>query len=234
MTETSPPKPSRRVEKPRTLRWYHHVFAFAIFLGLRLFAATWRLRLHDPHGTQRDLKAPAIFSLWHNRLALSIPIWLRYARPQIPGTRLVALISASHDGGLLARVLGFFGVDAARGSSSRRGAQALLELTSWVERGRAVAITPDGPRGPRYQIRDGIIALAQLTGLPVIPVSVFIHPKIQLRSWDKFQIPLPFARCDIHVGAPLAVPRELSVEQRAELKEELQRRMMALTKDEQD
>ena len=234
MTEPSPTPPpaARRIEKPRTLQWHHHVAAFLIFAGMRALSATWRCRLHDPHGTHRDLQRPVIFCSWHNRLALSMLIWQRYMRPKLGGARLVALISASHDGGMLSRALRYFGVDAVRGSSSRRGAQALLELTSWTERGHAVAITPDGPRGPRYRIHDGIIGLAQLSGLPVIPVSGFIHPKIQLRSWDKFQIPLPFARCEIRVGAPLAVPRALTEEQRAALKEELHARMMALTRDE--
>lgn len=226
------PQPARRLEKPRVLRWHHHAAAFLAYVALRALSATWRCRVHDPHGTYRDLSAPIIFSLWHNRLALSMLIWQRYARPKLNGAGLVCLISASHDGGMLACVMKYFGVDAARGSSSRRGAQALLELTSWVKRGHAVAITPDGPRGPRYQIHDGIIALAQLTGLPVVPVSVFIRPKIQLRSWDRFQIPLPFARCDIHVGVPMTVMRDLTVAQRQELKEELQRRMVALTRDE--
>ena len=226
------PKPARRLEKPRVLQWHHHAAAFLAYVALRAFSATWRCRVHDPHGTYRDISSPVIFSQWHNRLALSMLIWSRYARPKLNGAGLVCLISASHDGGMLARVMKYFGVDAARGSSSRRGTQAFLELLSWVKRGHAVAITPDGPRGPRYQIHDGIIALAQLTGLPVIPVSVFIRPKIQLRSWDKFQIPLPFARCDIHVGVAMTVPRELTVEQRTELKNELQRRMVALTRDE--
>ncbi len=159
-------------------------------------------------------------------------IWQRYARPKLGQAGLVALISASHDGGMLSRALRYFNVDSVRGSSSRRGAQALLELTSWTERGHAVAITPDGPRGPRYRIHDGVIALAQLSGLPIVPVSVFIHPKLQLRSWDKFQIPLPFSRCDIYFGTPLTVPRALAAEQRVALKEELRTRMMALTKDE--
>ncbi len=203
-----------------------------MFVGLRAFSATWRCHILDPHGTHRDLRRPVIFCLWHNRLALSMTIWQRYARPKLGQAGLVALISASHDGGMLSRALRYFNVDSVRGSSSRRGAQALLELTSWTERGHAVAITPDGPRGPRYRIHDGVIALAQLSGLPIVPVSVFIHPKLQLRSWDKFQIPLPFSRCDIYFGTPLTVPRALAAEQRVALKEELRTRMMALTKDE--
>ena len=132
---------------------------------------------------------------------------------------------------MLARTLRFFNVEAVRGSSSRRGPHALLELTSWTDRGYAIAITPDGPRGPRYEVSDGVIALAQLSGLPVFPVSAYIRPKIQLRSWDKFQIPWPLARCDVRVGPLLRVPREAGDAEREELKRQLQERLDAITED---
>ena len=84
---------------------------------------------------------------------------------------MAAMVSASKDGGFLASILECFGVQPVRGSSSRRGPQALLELTGWAERGYDLAITPDGPRGPRYVVQEGIIALAQVTGLPIVPAS---------------------------------------------------------------
>ena len=73
-------------------------------------------------------------------------------------------------------------------------------MNSWAERGCDLAITPDGPRGPRYVLADGVITLAQITGLPLVPVSYHLNWKVCLKSWDRFQIPLPFARCDIRVG----------------------------------
>lgn len=158
-------------------------------------------------------------------------IWECFGLRHIRSAGLVGLISASHDGGVLARTLRYFNVEAVRGSSSRRGAQALLELTSWTERGYAIAITPDGPRGPRYEISEGIISLAQLSGLSVLPVSGFVCPKIQLRSWDRFQIPWPFARCEVRIGQLLRVPRECSEAEREEFKRQLQKRMDALTQD---
>ncbi len=89
-------------------------------------------------------------------------------------------------------------------------AQALIELTTWAERGYDLAITPDGPRGPCYQIQDGVTSLAQLTGLPIVPVSFNLNWKIRVKSWDRFQIPLPFARCEIAVGQgfPRAAKRQ--------------------------
>src|SRR6185295_11123120 len=105
--------------------------------------------------------------------------------------------------GLLARVLELNGVEPVRGSTSRRGRQALLELVTWAERGFDLAITPDGPRGPCYVVQDGVIALAQLTGLPIVPVSYHLRWRIRLKSWDRFQIPLPFGPCIAYVGEPL-------------------------------
>jgi lysophospholipid acyltransferase (LPLAT)-like uncharacterized protein len=216
---------------PRQLKWQHHVAAWLIQAGIRCFSATWRCTFADPHRVFDSARGPMIFCLWHNRLALSMKAWNHWGKEKVPASGLVALISASHDGGVLARALRYFNVEAVRGSSSRRGAQALLELTTYTERGYHIAITPDGPRGPRYVINDGIIALAQLSGLPIIPVSVHIRGKLTMKSWDRFQIPLPFARCELKFGQLIYVPKDVAETQRVELKDELQRRMMALTTD---
>jgi hypothetical protein len=144
---------------------------------------------------------------------------------------MAAMISASRDGGVLANVVERFGIQPIRGSSSRRGPQALLEATTWMERGYNIVITPDGPRGPVYQIQDGIVHLAQLTGHPIIPTSNFTRWKIRLRSWDRFQIPLPFARCQAYYGEPILVPRDATEAQREELRAKLETTMRAITKD---
>jgi lysophospholipid acyltransferase (LPLAT)-like uncharacterized protein len=148
-----------------------------------------------------------------------------------PERRLAGLMSASKDGGLLAQIFEDFGVEAVRGSSSRRGGQALIEMTSCAERGYDLAITPDGPRGPRYEVQDGVIATAQLTGLPILPVSYHLNWKIRLNSWDGFQIPLPFARCDMIAGKPLAIPREISDEQRESFRKQLEQTLKEITHD---
>jgi lysophospholipid acyltransferase (LPLAT)-like uncharacterized protein len=229
-TRKSPPARRSGIVTPRKLKWYHHLMSRLIYISARIFSATWRCTMIDPHRVLDAASKPIIFCVWHNRLALSMETWQR-VQQRVPSARLVALISASHDGGLLARVLHFFNVEAVRGSSSRRGAQALLELTTFTARGYYVAITPDGPRGPRYVVQEGVLALAQLSGLPIVPVSVSIRGKLVTKSWDKFQIPLPFARCDLTMGELLHVPREASEEKRRELQAELQRRMTELTKD---
>ena len=118
-----------------------------------------------------------------------------------------------------------------RGSSSRRGPQALLELTTWAERGYDLAITPDGPRGPRYIVQQGPMSLAQLTGRPIFPFGFQAHWKIQLKSWDAFQIPLPFSRCDLCIGPPVHVPREATDAQREELRLQLEQTLKSISRD---
>jgi lysophospholipid acyltransferase (LPLAT)-like uncharacterized protein len=220
-----------RVITPRRLKWRHHLAAFAIVAGFRLLSCTWRLRFIDEHGVLEHPGGPVIFCCWHNRLALSMRIWERVQRSAVRSAGLVALISASHDGGVLARTLQYFGVEAVRGSSSRRGPQALLELTSWTERGYSIAITPDGPRGPCYRVSEGAIGLAQVSQFPIVPVSTRVRWKFSTGSWDRFQIPLPFARCEVRIGQPLRVSGGAADAERAHAKQELKARLDRLTED---
>jgi lysophospholipid acyltransferase (LPLAT)-like uncharacterized protein len=104
-------------------------------------------------------------------------------------------------------------------------------MVSWGERGYDLAITPDGPRGPRYQVADGVTSLAQLTGLRIVPASFNLNWKISVNSWDKFQIPLPFASCEVRLAEPLAIPREATDEQREVLRQELERRLREISRD---
>jgi lysophospholipid acyltransferase (LPLAT)-like uncharacterized protein len=150
-------------------------------------------------------------------------------RNQTPG--MAAMVSASKDGGFLASILECFKVQPVRGSSSRRGPQALLELTTWAQRGYDLAITPDGPRGPRYVVQDGVMSLAQITGLPILPFSFHLSWKIQPKSWDRFQIPLPFSRCEMFCEKPIWVPREAQDAEREMLRKELEQRLMEISKD---
>jgi hypothetical protein len=122
-------------------------------------------------------------------------------------------------------------VQPVRGSSSRRGPQALLELTTWSERGYDLAITPDGPRGPCYVVQEGIMSLAQLTGLPIMPVSYHLNWKIRVKSWDRFQVPLPFSRCDVFFEKPIRVPRGASDAEREGLRQQLERTLRAISQD---
>jgi lysophospholipid acyltransferase (LPLAT)-like uncharacterized protein len=217
---------------PHKAKWYQRLAARLIWLLIRAVSATIRFRLEDRSGFfSGPPKEKIIFALWHNRLALCVPLYERYLRRHDPGRSVVALVSASRDGGLLTHILGLFNIEVARGSSSRRGPQALRELVSWGEDGYDLAITPDGPRGPCYSVQEGVISTAQLTGLAVVPASYHLNWKLTLKSWDRFQIPLPFARCEVITGRILRVPRETSEAEREVFRAHLEAEMLAITRD---
>jgi lysophospholipid acyltransferase (LPLAT)-like uncharacterized protein len=194
-----------------------------------VFLVSWslRYRIEDPHGLlRRATDRPLLFAFWHNRIFLMPYLFYHYWRPR-QRVRVAALVSASRDGGQLAGLLEQFGLVCVRGSSSRRGSQALRELARLVGEGYDIAITPDGPRGPKYVAQDGAISLAQLTGMPIIPVSYVLSRKITFNSWDNFMIPLPFTRCVVRVGQLLQVPPGDAAH--AEKRLELERTLQALS-----
>ncbi len=176
-------------------KWHQRAVAWLVFAVIRMVSASLRYRWTDRSGyINVPIPGPAIYCIWHNRLALCMPAYYSYVKKYRTTSGLAAMVSASKDGGFLTGVLEAFKVQPVRGSSSRRGPQALLELTTWAERGYDLAITPDGPRGPLYVVQEGVMSLAQLTGLPIVPVSYQVNWKIRLKSWEHCQIPLPFSR----------------------------------------
>ena len=218
--------PRSGIVVPYKLNWWRRAVVLAIHCFIRIVSATIRYRWDFHPGVLANQNRPVIFCVWHNRLALSPTIYRAYARRVVQPSRLTAVVSASRDGALIAGVLKSFGIDAARGSSSRRGAPAFLELLSAAEAGSDIALTPDGPRGPRYKVEPGAIALAQMSGRPLIPVGPIVKWKVSLRSWDGFQIPLPFSRVTITFGEPMQVPPE---HDRETVRAELERRLIQIS-----
>lgn len=147
---------------------------------------------------RHDSGRRAIFALWHGRLLVP----LRACRDM----GIVVLVSRHGDGGLIARALSRFGFSTARGSTTRGGAVALRELLRAAAEGHDLAITPDGPRGPRGKAQAGVVYAASETGLPIFPVGIAANRFWELSSWDRFQVPKPFARIRIVFGPPLEVP----------------------------
>jgi len=107
----------------------------------------------------------------------------------------------------------------------------MLELKSWAQRGYDLALAPDGPRGPCYHVYDGVISLAQLTGHPIIPFGYYARRKIVIKSWDRFQIPLPFSLCEINSAKPIYVPREASAEEREKIRKQLEDTLKEISRD---
>jgi len=145
---------------------------------------------------------PVIFVLWHGRL---LPLGFVHR-----GQGVVGLASRSADGEYIARVLKHWGFGMVRGSSSKGGDTAFRELVRAVRSGRSVAITPDGPRGPREKLKPGVLQLAQLTGAPLVPVAAATSRAWWFVSWDRFLVPKPFATLHVAYGDPIFVERTTS------------------------
>ena len=139
-----------------------------------------------------------ILALWHGRILAG----LDYFRDR----GVVVITSQNFDGEWIARILHRFGFGTARGSTSRGGARALVQMRRDLAAGRPVAFTVDGPRGPAREVQMGVVWLAGATGHPILPYHIEADRFWTARSWDRTQIPKPFSRVAIAIGAPLAVP----------------------------
>ena len=175
-----------------------------ISLLIRVVCVTLRFRLDDRSGITKDPPdGSLIWLFWHNRV-FSVPFIYRKFLRERSGA---VLTSPSRDGEIIAQVMKRFGCAAVRGSSNKRPAAALRELVTWIKGGNDIAITPDGPRGPMYELQPGVIKVAQLTKAPVFPIHVHYSKCFRLKSWDRFMIPWPFSRVDVTFGELHEVPR---------------------------
>jgi len=218
--------------RPHQPKWSQRFLAALFVLLERLLISSLRFRITDESGLIVPLGPQRVsFALWHNRLAVSMACYRKFLLQQDPNRHLVALISASRDGALLACTLEKLKVTPVRGSSSRRGAQALLELASAARRGDDIAITPDGPRGPRYQVQEGLVTLSHVTQLPIIPVAIRYQWKKRLRSWDRFEIPLPFSKCEIRILGPILPLPSITPEQRTQAANRIQNLLLTFVDD---
>jgi len=188
----APPPPARTVQK---VSWWRYAVLWPLAMVMKLWSMTLRFEITEQEQAILSYKEkPIILLLWHNRLFLAAEIQRRYR----PGTRMVALVSASKDGAWLAAFFKLMNIDAVRGSSSWRGMQALRELLAAREEGADVGITPDGPRGPCYEMKPGAILLARLTRAPIIYYSGRFHAAKRFKSWDGFYLPRPFSTVEIN------------------------------------
>ena len=142
----------------------------------------------------------AIFTFWHGRIFSATYYWRNRG--------IVVMTSMNRDGEAIAQCIQRFGYGAARGSSSRGGFKALAQMARDIRHGRDTAFTIDGPRGPRYIAKQGPVLLAMKTGAAIFCFHISMKRKIQLKSWDEFQIPLPFTPAIVLKAAPIWVPHD--------------------------
>ncbi|MFP4314997.1 MAG: lysophospholipid acyltransferase family protein [Desulfovibrionales bacterium] len=183
-------------------------------MSLRYERTGYELLLHERSRGKR-----LVYATWHDEL---FPLGFLHR-----GEGVVAVVSQSRDGEFIGRVLAHFGFVLARGSSSRGGLKALVSAFRTMKKeNRSACFTVDGPRGPRHKVKDGAIFLAVKSNALLVPVRVSMSPvKVFERSWDKFQLPLPGAKCRVTYGVPYHPDDDLSPEglqrQRAILEERL-------------
>jgi lysophospholipid acyltransferase (LPLAT)-like uncharacterized protein len=169
-----------------------------IWLGsilVNLLCATLRYKVIDEAGfLEKPLTRPVVILVWHNRI-LAMPVVFRRYYPKRKG--LLVLTSASRDGAYLSEFVRCFGMGSVRGSSSRLGAAALLDLVRSVEAGFDLCITPDGPRGPRYYLGPGALLLSEKCQVPLMPLLVEYSAFWRFKSWDGFAVPKPFSKVTV-------------------------------------
>lgn len=186
----------RERRKQRRISWAARLGPMLV----ALIGRTWRFeRINtEVFEQRRRARQPVIFAFWHaNMLGL---LW-QHRREGI-----AVLISQHADGEIIARICEALGYRTVRGSTSRGGARALVEIRKVLEQGGEVAITPDGPRGPAHRIAPGVVYAAQRANVPIIPIDVRASRAWHLRTWDRFMIPKPFARITIRYGELHRVP----------------------------
>jgi lysophospholipid acyltransferase (LPLAT)-like uncharacterized protein len=162
-----------------------------------------------------------IYCSWHDRIFLATYWWRR--------RRIVVMTSQSFDGEYIARFIQRFGYGSARGSSTRGGVGAVVEMARLMRAGCTTGFTIDGPKGPRYVAKMGAVLLAKKSGHPVLPFTVALARYWTLPSWDKLQIPKPFTRARVFVAAPVYVPADADEEALQAKRDELQRVLDDLT-----
>lgn len=187
---------------------------------MRLVFTTTRWKVHDRDRLDALMaaNAPLIMGFWHGRLLLPGACF-----PYV--SRVHVLISQHRDGRFIAESISHIGLRTVDGSTGKRGAAALRDMVRMLRNGDFIAITPDGPRGPRMRSESGAIALARLAGATILPLGCSVRWGIEAGSWDRFLIPLPFGRGSYRYGEPLTVPPGTDPATMEALRVELERRL---------
>ena len=192
-------------------------------LVIRLLGLTWRIEWHGSERLERarEMSKQAVLGFWHGRL-----LALSYTHR---GRRAQVLASYHPDGDLMGRIAVHLGFGHRKGSTSRGGAAALRDLSRLLREGYDIGLTVDGPRGPRGVVQQGAIELARMTGSAVIPITNAARRRRLFTSWDRFQLPCPFAKIIVAYGEPFLVPPDADRDERERLRLRLEKELASLT-----
>lgn len=207
----------------RTTRYSYGFVPWLASVVMDLLARTWRFRFVEGEAVFDAVLAkgePVVWCLWHNRIAAGAGLLIRRIFPS--GMDVTLLSSPSRDGSISAAIVSGHGGRVIRGSSSRGGARALLEVVRTVrEHGTSPIMVPDGPRGPAYRAKAGLLTIAGKSGRAIVPVALAARRAWVLGTWDRLIVPKPFARIAVAVAEPIEIPAKLSAEESDRRREEL-------------
>ncbi|MGC3980307.1 MAG: DUF374 domain-containing protein [Steroidobacteraceae bacterium] len=233
MTEPVPPTsdPARRSRSGRSMTfWRLQGYRLAVALTALFLEVLWRTGRIRVLGEERlqaliDEHGAVVPVCWHQHLLLGA----RYmVARRTKNLRIGFLISPSLDGEAPTMLARLYGAEVIRGSGTYTGPQAVRTLYKQVKGDKlSPLITPDGPRGPRFEFKGGAITVAQLCGVPVVPLAYAARPAKVLGTWDKFVLPFPFSRIVIAIGEPYIPPRRATPEEAAAMQQDMAQRLHA-------
>lgn len=222
--EAAPRRADGGIDRGRKQALRAELLSLLLYSVARLIGLTARVRFE---GFERIAEQQAkgkglILVTWHGRTLIAANIFRNLG--------YWALISLSRDGDMQNRIFQRFGYRTVRGSTSRGGVRATLQLARNIREGGVLAFTPDGPKGPTHKVQPGTIFLAQRSGCPILPVGIAARPRTLVKSWDRYMVPGLFARATFVVGEPISVPEDADDEAKAAIAEELELAMNRMEK----
>jgi len=216
-------------EGPRTFTLWERVqISFASWIGALAVlligrSLRWEVFGWENYEAARRMGKSLIFTCWHCEIFSATWFWRKRG--------IVVMASRNFDGEYITRIIETHGYQGARGSSSRGGPRALVEMIRALRRGREIGVTVDGPRGPRHTAKPGVVLLSKATGAPIL--CFHVAPRrawIFRKSWDKTEIPQPFSHTAIFIAPPLVVPPDADGQEQAQKLQEVQTTLDDLTK----
>ena len=198
-------------------------FLFYLITKIIFLSIRWKFYNEDQKSNIFNTDNQYIFCCWHNKLFLGPHL--------LPTNRIINALQSSHSDGMITSIaFKYLGMNVILGSSMKGGMQAFRKMVKCIQNGESIAITPDGPKGPKESVKEGVIKLAQITGAPIVPL-VWTTKKFKLiDSWDHFVIPFPFSKGIYTFGKPIYVDKKISENNFEILRLEVENEIKRLTK----